>query len=834
MADAHDHSTAGHPGRDETIQRAKRWDQWPGMNQWIANYVKGCATCQQNKILTHRKKTPLYRITTNERALPFQQIAMDLITGLPTHSGKNAILTIVDHGCSRAAIFLPCTTAITGPGIAQLYLDHVYRWFGLPTKVISDRDPRFTSHFGKSLTQKLGVRQNLSTAFHPQTDGISERKNQWVEQYLRLVTSNAPEDWTQWMAIASAVHNNRKNETTGLSPNQILLGYETALAPSEMITSNNEAVEDRIKTMMERRAQAIDAINQANKGKPVIPSQYEVGTQVWLEATHLKIHHQKTKLAPKRYGPFPIIKEISPVAYQLRLPAAWGIHDVFHASLLSPYHETTAHGPNFSRPPPELIDGEEEYQVERILGHRYHGRAKALQYLIKWVDYPESNNTWEPAPYVHAQDLIKAYHRRNPLAAIRTMSNQVEEECPAPLYTLLPADDELSFPSPASPLPSPLSNTFPPVAQDSSSNLDNPFDTTGFSIHTNIPSRISSCTPTSAKTRTTAAPFTTRRELPCPTYRPACPLKHLSSCPSHPAQPPVSHHPSLSCCPHLRATVPSPPVTPSQFEPTPLTQPCLSPPVPLLTSSQECESTSPRPSRLARDCARLFGDEKRPTKRSNMNMKLAERRSNSSKPDWRTSSPGGRLRKGTSATISVKPEDFSFPPRTTFMCPPTGSSSSPMVVSLGSLPNTPLLKSPMSRRSMRSRSSKTKTTPTQLFPFPSGSSTYSRGQLFRMPPCSGPSWKRTIGRLRQKLCATETASITSKMPNSASDTSTPRNEDSKKHKTRAREGWNWPGSRGRSVTCEASPVFPWGERSALEGVSTSVARESAISWGQLT
>jgi hypothetical protein len=100
--------------------------------------------------------------------------------------------------------------------------------------------------------------------------------------------------------------------------------------------------------MMERRAQAIDAINQSNKGKPVIPSQYEVGAQVWLEATHLKIHHQKTKLAPKRYGPFPIIKEISPVAYQLCLPAAWGIHDVFHASLLSPYHETTAHGPNFS------------------------------------------------------------------------------------------------------------------------------------------------------------------------------------------------------------------------------------------------------------------------------------------------------------------------------------------------------------------------------------------------------------------------------------------------------------------------------------------------------
>jgi hypothetical protein len=106
----------------------------------------------------------------------------------------------------------------------------------------------------------------------------------------------------------------------------------------------------------------------------------------------LKIHHQKTKLKPKRYGPFKIIKEISPMAYQLKLPLAWGIHNVFHALLLSPYHETTAHSPNFSQPPPELIDGEEEYQVERIIGHRRIGRTKKLQYLVKWLEYPDSDN----------------------------------------------------------------------------------------------------------------------------------------------------------------------------------------------------------------------------------------------------------------------------------------------------------------------------------------------------------------------------------------------------------------------------------------------------------
>jgi hypothetical protein len=137
----HDHPTAGHPGQDETIRKAKKLQQWKGMKEWIANYIKGCVICQQNKILTHQKKMPLYRITTEQGMLPFKQVAMDLITGLPKHKGKDVILTIMDHGCSRAAVFLPCATTIMGLEIAQLYMDHVYKWFGFPTKVISNCNP---------------------------------------------------------------------------------------------------------------------------------------------------------------------------------------------------------------------------------------------------------------------------------------------------------------------------------------------------------------------------------------------------------------------------------------------------------------------------------------------------------------------------------------------------------------------------------------------------------------------------------------------------------------------------------------------------------------------
>jgi len=103
------------------------------------------------------------------------------------------------------------------------------------------------------------------------------------------------------------------------------------------------------------------------------------------------------------------------VAYQLALPLSWGIHNVFHVSLLLPYKETTTHGPNFERPPPDLIEDEEEYEVEAIVNHRYYGHRHQLQYLIKWKGYPSSDNTWEPLGSVHTEDLVKEYHRRHPL-----------------------------------------------------------------------------------------------------------------------------------------------------------------------------------------------------------------------------------------------------------------------------------------------------------------------------------------------------------------------------------------------------------------------------------
>jgi hypothetical protein len=187
---------------------------------------------------------------------------MDLITRLPHHQGFDAILMIVNHGCSWAAIFLPCATTITSPRIAQLYMEHICRWFELLKKLISDQDPQFTSHFGRALCHKLDIDQNLSTTFHPQTDGISEQKNQWIKQYLWIITFLCLEDWTYWLPMATAVHNNQKNTTTGLSPNQILMGYEMELLPLSTLTSNNSTAKERIKTLFQNQALAIEAINK--------------------------------------------------------------------------------------------------------------------------------------------------------------------------------------------------------------------------------------------------------------------------------------------------------------------------------------------------------------------------------------------------------------------------------------------------------------------------------------------------------------------------------------------------------------------------------------------
>ena len=181
---------------------------------------------------------------------------MNLITQLSKSDGNDAILTIVNQGCTRAAIFLWCLTTITGEGVAQLYLENVYCWFGLLEKVISDRDPYFTLHFTRALCKKLWIQQNVSIAFHPQTDGLSERTNQWVEQFLHLVAGAQQDDWKHWLPIATAVHNNHHNSTIGVPPAKAILGYLPTLYLSMSLAMNSEKVEKKMIQAQQAQEQA--------------------------------------------------------------------------------------------------------------------------------------------------------------------------------------------------------------------------------------------------------------------------------------------------------------------------------------------------------------------------------------------------------------------------------------------------------------------------------------------------------------------------------------------------------------------------------------------------
>src|SRR6201996_2923266 len=434
----HDKPSAGHPGITNTYELARKDFWWPNMKQEVEQYVKGCGACQANKINTRPLKPAMIPITP-EHSLPFQTVAMDFITKLPKSGKYDTILTITDHDCSKAAIFVPCQETVTAEEVAAIYLRHVYKQYGVPKKIISDRDTRFTSKFAKALCKTLQIHQNISTAYHPRTDGQSERTNQWLEQYLRFFCDERQDNWHHWLPIAEFAHNSWPSATTKKAPFKLIMGYTPRTQWVEK-KSPVPTVEERLAKIEEVRKQSHDAIFKAQKvmkmkhkgNKSFKP--YKEGDQVWIEGTNLQTLYPSKKLGPKRYGPFKILKHLSDAVYQVEIPRQWKIHNVFHANLITPYKETELHGPNFTRPPSDLIEGEPEYEVEKILEERKRGQGRKTHFLIKWKGYPTSDNSWEKEEDVHAPELIAEFRKwRSKGRKTYIRSARLEEEIPIPL-----------------------------------------------------------------------------------------------------------------------------------------------------------------------------------------------------------------------------------------------------------------------------------------------------------------------------------------------------------------------------------------------------------------
>jgi hypothetical protein len=219
--------------------------------------------------------------------------------------------------------------------------------------------------------------------------------------------------------MATTVYNNCRNSTTSFPLNELLIGQEPPLLVQQRTQSKSHTAEEYLSNIQQNCLLAIHALNRVTCKIKVPPSSWKMGQLVWLEGKNLPLSYRTVKLAPRRHRPFKIERIISPVAMQLELPAQWSIHLVFHTSLITPYVEMPSHGPNFTRPPPDLIDGKEEYEVEQIHSHQRWGHRKTLQYLIKWKGYPKSDNTWEDANQIHTPILIKLYHQTNALEVIK-------------------------------------------------------------------------------------------------------------------------------------------------------------------------------------------------------------------------------------------------------------------------------------------------------------------------------------------------------------------------------------------------------------------------------
>jgi hypothetical protein len=179
-----------------------------------------------------------------------------------------------------------------------------------------------------------------------------------------------------------------------------------------------------LEQLKEARIQAHEAMIKAQRSwvKHRDTPKYKEGDLVWLEGKNLRINQPTAKLAPRQHGPFKITQVMSTVNYRLELPTQWSIHPVFHIDLLTPYKETTMHGPNFTRPTPELIDGEEEYSVEKILDSQHFGRRRRLQYLVKWEGYPDVDNMWVDKDDVFADDKVREFKNSNPDTATHIRS----------------------------------------------------------------------------------------------------------------------------------------------------------------------------------------------------------------------------------------------------------------------------------------------------------------------------------------------------------------------------------------------------------------------------
>ena len=409
LQECHDVPTAGHLGKDKTLEQVKRRFYWPRMDADVLQYVRTCDACQRNKPSQQATAGLLQPLPIPDH--PWQQVTMDLITSLPlSRAGHDAIVVFVDK-LSKMVHLVATKTDVTAPQLAEIFWRTVVRHHGLPSSIVSDRDPRFTGHFWRALWKCLGTQLTMSTAFHPQTDGQTERANRTLEEMLRSYVSFQQKDWDEHLVAAELAFNASKHASTGFTPFYLNGGREVSvpldLALEEARTTRQPDAAARIQQLHRDLEAAKEHLLKAQQRQAHHADKhrrevcFKVGDEVLLSTAHLKLiggGDRTAKFTYKYIGPFKIKRVVNNNAYELDLPTQMQIHPVLNVSRLKAYHDGRVAFPLRTRvdtrPPPALTSSDgDDYEVESILAKR--GKGARTQYLVRWRGWPVWEATWE-------------------------------------------------------------------------------------------------------------------------------------------------------------------------------------------------------------------------------------------------------------------------------------------------------------------------------------------------------------------------------------------------------------------------------------------------------
>ncbi|BEI86683.1 hypothetical protein CcaverHIS002_0700290 [Cutaneotrichosporon cavernicola] len=397
LFDYHDTPVSGHRSADKTFLAIAPYYHWPGMRRFITKYVQTCDACQKHKpaIATTSPMQPLAIPTTR-----WHTVTMDFAVDLPVSNAFNAIMVVVDKFTKRCHL-IPTLTTATAKDTAFLFLANIVRLHGIPVRIVSDRDPKFTSAFWKAIHAALGTKLLLSTAFHPQTDGQSERQVRTLKEALRHFVNARQNNWFYLLLLLEIAFNSSVHSSSNVTPFELDLGFHPRFLnhpasvahddkdASVFIDALNAATVDAVESLQHAQARQAGQYDARNVNRR--QTEYKVGDQVLLRSSLFKpVFYQKSKskqLAPTWFGPFTVTSVDGPTVITVDLPLNLNIHNRVNTMNARKYLARVKAHPSAVR------------EVEQILGHRTSIRTNAFpdgkpQWLVRFKNAPTGAEQW--------------------------------------------------------------------------------------------------------------------------------------------------------------------------------------------------------------------------------------------------------------------------------------------------------------------------------------------------------------------------------------------------------------------------------------------------------